>query len=264
MKYRTIIATATALLLTVSLSFLTSDLRAGIYRPVRPIEVTIDAPDSSVELVGYLYLPDQKEYPQPPVVILLHQLGRSHAVWEDFALRQCQQGWAVFAMDLRGHGWSIYDLKRKENRPTGTFHAGDFAQYPNDIRYLVNHMLAKHATDVDTSTLAVIGASIGGNSGLLYAATEPRVKYTALISAGLDYKGLRIANAIFEFTDRPLFLATAARDINSAQSCYLLADFIPRPLDIKVYDTSYHGNELVSRSVALKKKLEDDLKRYLR
>jgi dienelactone hydrolase len=246
------------------LSGLTAPVDAAKNLPVEKVEITVDAADSSVELVGYLYLPDADEHPNPPVVVLLHQRAKTHAIWESFAEDVVRRGIAAFAMDLRGYGWSIYDLKREKNRPKNTFYEGDFEAYPSDIDQLVNQALQEHADKLDTTSLGVIGAAIGANAGILWAENEPRVKYTALISPGLDFKGLRIAETVRNYGDRPLFIVASAQDVYAAQSCYLLSDVVDRVLEMEIYDGYLHGNSLINASGELQRRLFGDLETYLK
>jgi len=226
-------------------------------------EVTINAPDTSVELVGDIYLPDLEKYPKPPLVVLLHQANSSKDIWKDFAEDIASRGFAALAMDLRGYGLSIYNLKLHRNRPQGVFYEGDFDHYPNDIATLVGKALLDWGFRIDTTRFAVIGAELGGSAGILWAQNEPRVKYTAIISPGLDRKGLRIAPVIKNFDDRPLYLVASKKDIYASQSCYLLSDVVDRVLDMDIVDGFLHGNALVNADPDVWAKLIDDLQRYL-
>ncbi len=228
------------------------------------IEVAFDAPDSSVELVGYLTLPHKERTrgDKPPLVILLHQFGESAESWDTFTKEIAQTGFAVFALDLRGHGLSIFDLKMGKNRTKNTYYVGEQLKFPSDIAFLVNKAVKTHADKFDTTRFAVIGADLGGNAGLIYAQTEPRVKYVALISPGLEYYGLRIVPVLREFDDRPVLLACSDKDVYSKESVDMITDLVPRNFDVQTIASMYHGNRLVNTSIPLRIKLLDDLKRY--
>lgn len=228
-------------------------------------EVAFDAPDTSVELVGYLSLPpaDKMTTHLPALVILLHQANESSEVWNTFRDELLQTGHAVFAMDLRGYGLSTFDLKSNMVRPKNTYYVGESIKFPDDIAFLVGKAIENHGSMFDTTRLAVIGSSIGGNAGLIYAQNEPRVKYIALISPGLDYLGLRIVPVLREFGDRPVFMAYADKDIYSHESVNLISDLVPRVLDIEEIESFFHGNRLINSSIPLRAKLLQDLRKYL-
>jgi len=233
--------------------------------PPIKFEVAADAPDSSVELVGYLYIPpDLYRKVTPPLVVVLHQMGESHMAWKKFWESLYAQGIATFAIDLRGHGMSIYDLKQKRNRPLNTFYADDFLKYPDDIKYLVDTCIARYGDRLNTSQIAVVGASIGANAGLLYALSEPRVKYLAMISPGIDYKGLNIAQAMKDIKGVDIFLATADQDMYSYVCVELLTDLFKNKVDYEVYQTFYHGNRLFSSDPDLFQRVLLDIVRRLR
>jgi alpha-beta hydrolase superfamily lysophospholipase len=226
-------------------------------------EVTVMTPDS-LELVGDLYWPKSTKVTKLPLVILLHQKAETHGAWRHLDDVLCADDFAVFAMDLRGYGYSIYDFRTGQNRPPNTFYVGEQARYPADIRQLVRKVFAEHGKMLDSTRIAVVGAELGGNAGLLYAVDEPNVRFTALISPGLEYSGLQIGKAIKDYGERPLFMATAKLDIYSMESLNLLSDVVPRVLDAVVFDTFRYGNELVDTEPQLAQMLIERLRQYLK
>jgi pimeloyl-ACP methyl ester carboxylesterase len=264
MRRSSIITVLMALLTAALVMSVSGSLQAAVYKNVEPIEITDDARDSSVELVGYLFIPRESQFSKPPLVILLHDNAESHIDWNDYAEYLTSKGFAALGMDLRGHGLSIYDLRKHHNRPKRTFYPGDFEKFPGDVLQLVNKTIKTQGSKFDTTRLAVIGAALGANTGLLYAVDDPRVKYTALISPGLELMGLNIADALPNYGTRPLFIAVSEKDIYSMESCNLLSDLSPRVLDMQVYDGYFHGTRLVDQNLDLQRKLVDDLNKYMR
>ena len=226
-------------------------------------EVTVMTQDS-LELVGNLYWLKSEKQTKLPLVILLHQTRATHGDWIDLMDVLCGSDFAVFAMDLRGCGYSIYDFRTGQNRPPNTFYIGEQALYPADIRLLVKKLFTEHGKMLDSARIAVVGAELGGSIGLLYAVDEPGVRFTALISPGLEYGGLQIAKAIGEYGERPLFMATGKQDIYSMESINLLSDVVPRVLDVAVLDSYRYGNALVNTEPQLVSMLIDRLRQYLK
>jgi alpha-beta hydrolase superfamily lysophospholipase len=252
------------LLLAIVVSIFISDKATARQWPwPDSAEVTVMTPDS-LELVGNLYSPKAAKQTKLPLVVLLHQTGETHGAWKSVADVLCGNGFAVFAMDLRGYGYSIYDFRTGTNRPPNTFYAGEHSRYPEDIRLLVKKLFSEHGKLLDSTKIAVVGAELGGNAGLLYAVDEPGVQFTALISPGLEYKGLQIGKAIKDYGDRPLFLATAKKDIYSMESLNLLSDVVPRVLDVALFDSFRYGNALVDTEPDLTAMLIERLRRYLK
>jgi alpha-beta hydrolase superfamily lysophospholipase len=252
------------LLLTIMTGVFHSDEAIARSWPVPDsVEVTVMTPDS-IELVGQLYLPAGKKLVNLPLVVLLHQATGTHGSWKDFADVLCGSDYGVFAMDLRGYGYSIYDFRTGKNRPPNTFNVGEQAKYPDDIRQLVRKVLAEHGKVLDSTRIAVVGAELGGNAGLLYAVDEPAVQFTALISPGLEYSGLQIGKAVRDYGERPLFMAAGKQDIYSIESLNLLSDVVPRVLDVVLFDSYRYGTGLVDSESGLVQGLLDRLRRYLK
>jgi alpha-beta hydrolase superfamily lysophospholipase len=252
------------LLLAIAASLFVSDRAMARQWPwPDSAEVTVMTPDS-LELVGNLYWPKSAKPTKLPLVVLLHQTAETHGAWKNLVDVLCGSDFAVFAMDLRGYGYSIYDFRTGRNRPPSTFYIGEQARYPADIRLLVKKLFTEHGKMLDSTRIGVVGAELGGNAGLLYAVDEPGVRFTALISPGLEYSGLKIAAAIRDYGERPLFMATAKLDIYSMESLNLLSDVVPRVLDVAVFDTYRYGNALVDTEPQLVRMLTDRLRQYLK
>lgn len=230
-----------------------------------PIEVTVDAPDSSVELVGRLEIPHTSlvKSGKPPLLVLLHQFGMSNANWGMFTEHLLRSGIAFLAMDLPGHGLSIYDLRQQKNRPPYTYYSWEYLNFPEDVAALVQQAVHLYHDRIDTTRIAVLGAGLGANVGLLYAHRDPRVKYIALVSPGLEFNQLRIAPVLREFDSRPITIAYSDKDVYAAQTVDLLTDIIPRTFDLFVSSSVHAGNRLLNAELALQAKILDDLKRYL-
>lgn len=138
-----------------------------------------------------------------PGVLLLHMLNSNRQSWQSFAKKLNDAGFSTLAIDFRGHGDS-------DGRWT-TFTEKDFADMKLDIE------AAKSFLDKQGISLAaVVGASIGANHALRFAAKNP-VKAVVLLSPGLDYRGVKTQEVISE-VQQPLLIIAAEGDVYSAQS----------------------------------------------
>ncbi|MGB5106891.1 MAG: alpha/beta fold hydrolase [Candidatus Zixiibacteriota bacterium] len=229
------------------------------------IEVAFDAPDTSVELVGYLSLPPAyKTVAGPaPLVVLLHQQSESSEVWNVFREELLQTGLAVFAMDLRGNGLSIFDLKTQRVRAKNSYIVGEQLRFPDDVKFLVNKAIEVHGSKFDATRIGVVGADLGGTVGLMYALREPRVKYVCVVSPGMEYQGLRILPVLREFDDRPILFASSDKDVYSMGSIDLITDLLPRALEVQIVESMFHGNRLINSSIPLRIRILQDLAKYL-
>lgn len=243
----------------------TSTIQARKIKEAEAIEITVDSPDS-IELVGYLYLPQKLENEKVPLVILLHQMRMDHKIWADLVNYIANEGMAVFAMDLRGHGYSIYDIAKHKIKPKWQISANEFLLYPSDVQQIVDSTLSRYNSHLDKNNLAIVGASIGANTALLFAQKNPTVKYTALLSPGLNYRGLKISEAVQRaiLNQHPLYIAVAGKDVYSHTSCALLSDITHYLLDVEVFDNYWHGNDLLNKTPALRSRILSDLIKYLK
>jgi len=171
--------------------------------PSGPTDFTFIAPDGAQLAVAY-YPPIVRP---APAVLLLHMLGRSKADWDSFACNLQKQGYAVMAMDLRGHGAS-----------TGPV---DWTKADDDT--LAAWQVLSSRPEVDVTRTAIVGASIGSNLALIAGAAEPRVKAVVALSPGEDYMGLKPGDTIASFGVRPVLLVASADDVYSFDSIQKLA-----------------------------------------
>jgi dienelactone hydrolase len=147
--------------------------------------------DDGVAIVGSWYEPSGR---QGPAVILVHMLHRSRRDWEALATRLAAEGIGALAFDLRGHGES-----------SGSFPGeGDLTPVLQDVDAARRFVAAR--PDVQPRRIAIAGASLGASLAALDAAQRPGVVSLALLSAGTDYRGLRIDAAMKTFPGRALLV----------------------------------------------------------
>lgn len=148
---------------------------------------------------------------------LAHGLNEDRGAWEPLVGALGERGYSVLAFDLRGHGAST--VRRGEPYELRNFSEQDFALMEQDVAAAVELLRGRS----DPACIAVIGASIGANLGVRVAASKPGVvEAAAMLSPGLDYRGVRAEDAVERY-EGALFLAAARGDLYSAQSSQVLA-----------------------------------------
>lgn len=112
--------------------------------------------------------------------LLIHMMPATKESWRPFAEDLLQAGVAAFAIDLRGHGAS-------QGGPDGykNFTEADHQKSIHDVEMGVE-LLHSHGYQ----TIFLIGASIGANLALQYAATHADIKKVIALSAGINYRGV--------------------------------------------------------------------------
>jgi dienelactone hydrolase len=199
--------------------------------------VTFRAEDGAT-LTGAYYEPSRRP---APGIILLHMLRRSHADWDAAASQLSDAGFAVLALDYRS--------------------GDELGAYALDVR--AAKAFLRDRPEVVAGSLGIAGASIGANLAVLDAADDPGVVSIALLSPGLDYKGLRTEAAMKKFGARPALLAGSTKDPYAARSIRHLTTIGPGVREVRLTDAIAHGTVLLARDSELIPALVDWFKRTL-
>jgi dienelactone hydrolase len=226
--------TKAALLCTLASSWL---LLAIALQAAPARRVTFRAEDGATLSAAY-YEPSRRP---APGIVLLHMLRRSHTDWDAAASELSDAGFAVVAVDYRG--------------------GDEIGGYALDVR--AAKAFLRERPEVIGTTLGIAGASIGANLAILDAADDPGVRAIALLSPGLDYKGLRTEAAMKKFGARPALLAGSTKDPYTARSIRHLTTIGPGLREVRLSDSVAHGTVLLSREPELIGTLVDWFKRTL-
>lgn len=185
-----------------------------------------------VQLVGNFYPGNNSSG-----VLLLHMYRKSKEDWDEFAQKLVTQGFSVLAMDMRGHGESGGSI---ESISPDKYHE----TIVQDVGRAVDVLRAHGAKSV-----FIIGASIGANSALIYGAQKNDVAGVALLSPGLDYRGVDVQYAMKNYRG-PLFIAASRDDAYSAQSSQTIFAESPAAESQKqliLYENSGHGTAMFGK-----------------
>lgn len=204
-------------------------------------EITLKTSDG-VTIAGTYYRPS-KAGPQP-AVILLHMLSRNREDWGDFAQALAREGYAVVAIDLRGHGESTQGVGSWRMLTEEGFRA-----MVEDVA--AAHQYLRQAPEADGDMLAVVGASIGANVALLYASREPTVKTLVLLSPGLEYRGVATADAMSAYGPRPVLIAASSEDSYAADSSTALNGLAKGRHRLVMYNGAGHGTHMFAKEPAM-------------
>jgi pimeloyl-ACP methyl ester carboxylesterase len=165
-----------------------------------------------------------------PGVILLHMLGSDRQAWEEngFAATLAENGFAVLAVDMRGHG--------------ATSDSNNWELVPQDLRRVWSYFTTLEAVDAQRS--AVIGASIGANLALISGAEEPAIRTAILLSPGLDYRGVATEDPVAAYGNRPLLIVASEEDVYAADSSRTLAGLAQGKTQLEMYNGAGHGTRM--------------------
>lgn len=184
--------------------------------------------DGDVILSGAFYPPAGGP---APAVLLLHQVGGQKEDWAQFATRLQAAGYAVLALDLRGHGESGGEA--------------EWAAMAGDVARAWEVMVAQ--PEVDAERTAIVGASIGANLALVAGAGLPPVRAVVLLSPGLDYRGVRTEEAMLTYGNRPVLIAASQDDAYACSSAQTLDQLAQGDHALALYAEAGHGIEMLQR-----------------
>ncbi len=183
-------------------------------------DVTLTTEDG-ITIKGTLYNSESSKG-----VILLHMLNKDRSSWDRFAA-ELQAKYKVVAIDLRGHGDSDLDWK--------TFTDDDFSRMVMDVKATAEYLGVKD--------IAVVGASIGANVALRYAADEP-VSTLVLLSPGLDYRGVETEDAAGRYAN-PVLIAVSENDAYAYESSLKLYGRFSGKKELKILKGRAHGTDML-------------------
>jgi alpha-beta hydrolase superfamily lysophospholipase len=187
-------------------------------------------------LVGDLYIASQQT--NKPLVVLLHSFSLNAQVWKEMAENLRLKGYNVLAMDLRGHGRSVYNeqLKLKSR----FYYKNDtWAKLPKDVVDSVRYVGANYPK-INCEDVIIVGADIGASAGAVAAMSLKKVpEKMVLISPMLEFKGIRMPIRSNKFVNTKMFMVLAKTD-------RILMNFSTNtPPLIKHYPNGGPGNQLI-------------------
>src|SRR5215472_189767 len=128
---------------------------------------------------------------RPPAVVLIHGFSGDRVIMSGLARRLAQNGYAVLAIDVSGHG---------QNRNPFNGDEASGGSLREDVKKAVEYL--RNSNLVDGSRIVVMGHSMGSGAALDYATNDPNLKAAVMISGGWVLGPQRPKNALFIFAER--------------------------------------------------------------
>ncbi|MDD3013535.1 MAG: alpha/beta fold hydrolase [Candidatus Gastranaerophilales bacterium] len=221
-------------------------------------EISILTRDNLNVSVKYYIPPTEGE---KPAVILLHMLGKDKSSWNKFIPKLLENGYAVFNIDMRGHGRSTRIQDGHEIFYTN-MNESDWKKLPDDVNDVINFI--KNEKFIDKNKIAVMGASIGANSAIIEVSKHPDyIKAVIALSPGLNYHGILTYEAAKDLRI-PLLIAVSQGDMYSFESSNQLNKVVKNSHDLLIYKGADHGTNLLNKYEDLENKVVSWLNENLR
>jgi dienelactone hydrolase len=222
----------------VAVAALLWGLGAGPVRAAEPQSVSFAARDG-VLVSGTLFLPDKVP---APGVVLLHMATRTHHDWDATAEALATAGVAALAIDFRRGG-------------TATPETGAWTDLVLDAEAARAYLAAR--PEIVAGRIGMAGASLGANVAMLAAVNDPAVRSLALLSASLDYRGLRIEQATLKYGARPALIVASSEDPYALRSARTLVTTGEGQRELRVLSGAGHGTVMLARQPELAEALVD-------
>jgi len=216
-------------------------LSASIAAAAEGQTVTFTARDG-VQISAVLHLPEKTP---APAVVVLNMLGRTHRDWDGAAAKFVEAGIAVLAVDFRPSALPDPDAA------TGS----PYAALVLDAEAARAYLAAR--PEINPGRIGMAGASLGANVAVLAASNDPSIRSLALLSVSLDYRGLKLEQALKKFASRPALLVASSEDpfaLRTARQAVTMGD---GARELRVLSGAGHGTVMLAREPDLATALVD-------
>jgi dienelactone hydrolase len=224
-------------------------LGAALWTRVAAEDMQVETTDGVV-IRGTYYPPSSSS---APALLLTHMLRKNRESWVEFARFAQERGFAVLAIDLRGHGESTQS-KRGTIRES-SFVEADFAAMKLDVAAAVQWL--RRRPEIVPREISLVGASIGANVALNYAAEDSLIAAVVLISPGETYRGVQAGPALKAYGPRPVLLTAAEDDNYSLVSVRKLEPLAAGIKLVQVFPEGGHGTYLLESRPELRAMILD-------
>jgi pimeloyl-ACP methyl ester carboxylesterase len=181
--------------------------------------------------------------------ILVHMRPKTKESFDDLAKFLQKQGYALLAIDLRGHGESTESVRGKLDY--NKFSEEEEKESINDLT-AGSLFLEKEGYPKDRQFL--IGASIGANLSFQFLSENPQVKAIVLLSPGLNYRGVILENFRKEGLGEKIFVISALDDEPAYTAGRTLKSWYP-DLNYLELPSGGHGTNLFNSHPDLYEKI---------
>ena len=198
-----------------------------------------------------------------PTVLLLHSLGYSSINWGTLIDDLNYAGFAVIAMDFRGHGKSVYNANLQQ-KSWVYLTPKAYQKFPNDV-YTVLNAAQTQAKMVSLDNMAIVGADIGANTAILTCKLlTKKPKALVLISATTSFKGLYVPVTLTEIGQIPILSISSAQDGYCLKEQLKLSKFSQGAFYVKNYPKGGMGMMMLKTNPNMSRDITNWLTKYFK
>lgn len=196
-----------------------------------------------------------------PMAILLHMYDEDRSSFDPLVPALHATGFAVLAVDLRGHGESVEPASLKLADRADDRDARLFRDMGKDVEAAYRWMARR--SDVDPGRFVLVGASVGGSVALEYAARDKSVDGVVILTPGMDYMGLDSRAAARKYGSRPILMLAAKEELGDADDLARTLSAakiqIVGPRVAGEHSMALHGTRMLGKAAGVERVIADFL-----
>lgn len=210
--------------------------------------------------LSYPKVKNQKEF---STVVLLHSLGYNSQWWGDLTKDLLDKGYAVLAIDLRGHGKSIYNSKLAKISWKSMKNSA-YAKYPDDVISVIQAVKDENTKKVFFNNWAIVGSDVGASAGVLAAdKLKFKPKTIVMISPVVKTKGLDIPISIAQLDNVDFLTIAGSDDFVSKEAQAYLKKFAQEEFAEFTSESKTSGMLMLKNDQGLSKMISEWIFEYL-
>ena len=206
------------------------------------------------EVIHGDYYAHQPTETDTPMVILLHMYRSDRTAFRPLIEPLHEAGFAILAIDLRGHGQSATSNTRQRVMQAET---AVFEEMHDDVRAAYDWLAKQEG--VDRSRFGLVGASVGCSVALDYAVDDKSVDAIVCLSPGTDYLGLDSKEDIRRIRGRKIWLI-GADNAKEKQAVETLAA-LTHGTTTELIPGDFHGTHMFGQVPEIEKRIAHYLKK---
>ena len=214
-------------------------------------------------IVATFTYPKVKGQNEFPTVVLLHSLGYNSQWWSDLPSELLAKGYAVLAIDLRGHGESVYNKKLTKISWKNMKNSA-YAKYPDDILAVISAIKDENTKKVFFNNWAIVGADIGASAGVIVAdkyKVDP--KTIVMISPVVKTKDIYIPVNLAHLENVDILSISGTDDYDSMEAATYLSRFAQNEFVTLVSESKSTGMLMIKNDPGLAKFIAEWIFEYL-
>jgi pimeloyl-ACP methyl ester carboxylesterase len=227
--------------------------------PVNIKQVKFTTEDHLVIAAGFVP-PLTKKDTKAPIVVLLHMYKSDRSAYTPLIGPLHGAGFAVLAIDLRGHGDSVGPPDMKLIDRVAQRDRDLFKQMRKDVD--AAYQWLREQREVDLTRFVIVGASVGCSVALDYASRDQSVDGIVCMTPGTLYLGLDSLSHVAKYGQRPLLLLASEPERSASDQLAQAA----RQATVKVFPDQpalgpmgLHGTRMFGKAAGIEKLIVDFL-----